>query len=537
MDEKTDLELLRSYARNRSEPAFTELVRRHIDLVHSAALRMVRDSHLAEEVTQSVFLALARDAERLADRPVLASWLHRTARNIAAQTVRTDVRRRNREQKAAAMNEILAAESGAPCPWDTMALHLDAALNELSEADRDALLLRFFERKSAREIATVLSVSDEAAQKRVTRAVERLREVFVKRGITVGAGTLAGLISANAVQSAPVALTAQVAAGAFTTAALTTTAKVIAMTTLQKALVGTTLIAAIGTGIFEAHRASRLHEENQALKRQQTPLAAQILQLQQERNDATNQLAVVRSRLAAMPRNKTELLKLRGETTQLQQDSTELARLKGAQKDKSAAQADFMNFVVAQMGSSMTNAALHNLKAMKETLGLSADQEQQIRNLLMSSVETQVQASLGSINGKPTDESRKQLAQLRADEKSQMIALLTPEQQVAYQNLQDQQAADATQAFAKREASAMQNELQLSDEQTHTVISILASLPAGKGGIADASAPDAKEQLDFRLQALAQTLAPDQLAAYQQSKLTEIEQASKALQMFKSFGQ
>jgi len=175
MDEKTDLELLRSYARNRSEPAFTELVRRHIDLVHSAALRMVRDSHLAEEVTQSVFLALARDAERLADRPVLASWLHRTARNIAAQTVRTDVRRRNREQKAAAMNEILAAESGAPCPWDTMALHLDAALNEMSEADRDALLLRFFERKSAREIATVLSVSDEAAQKRVTRAVERLR--------------------------------------------------------------------------------------------------------------------------------------------------------------------------------------------------------------------------------------------------------------------------------------------------------------------------------------------------------------------------
>jgi len=309
------------------------------------------------------------------------------------------------------------------------------------------------------------------------------------------------------------------------------------MTTLQKALVGITLIAAIGTGIFEAHRASRLYEENQALKRRQTPLAAQILQLQQERNDATNQLAVVRSRLAAMPRNNTELLKLRGETTQLQQDSTELARLKGAQKDKSAAQADFMNFVVAQMGSSMTNAALHNLKAMKETLGLSADQEQQIRNLLMSSVETQVQASLGSINGKPTDESRKQLAQLRADEKSQMIALLTPEQQVAYQNLQDQQAADATQAFAKREASAMQNELQLSDEQTHTVISILASLPAGKGGIADASAPDAKEQLDFRLQALAQTLAPDQLAAYQQSKLTEIEQASKALQMFKSFGQ
>jgi DNA-directed RNA polymerase specialized sigma24 family protein len=90
MDEKTDAELLRSYAQNQSEPAFTALVQRHIDLVHSAALRMVRDSHLAEEVTQGVFLALAENADGLADRSVLAPWLHRTARNIAAQTVRTD---------------------------------------------------------------------------------------------------------------------------------------------------------------------------------------------------------------------------------------------------------------------------------------------------------------------------------------------------------------------------------------------------------------------------------------------------------------
>ena len=94
----------------------------------------------------------------------------------------------------------------------------------------------------------------------------------------------------------------------------------------------------------------------------------------------------------------------------------------------------------------------------------------------MNSVEAQVQGSMGAINGKLTDESKKQLAQLRADEKSQMNALLTPEQQIAYQNLQSQQAAEAVQAFAKREASAIQNEFQLSDDQTHTVVSILASL-------------------------------------------------------------
>jgi len=109
----TDQQLLREYAEHRSEAAFAELVRRHIDLVHSAAVRMVCDSHLAQDVTQWVFVALARQAGQLSRRPVLSGWLHRTARNIAAETVRADVRRRAREQEAAAMNDLLAAEPDA----------------------------------------------------------------------------------------------------------------------------------------------------------------------------------------------------------------------------------------------------------------------------------------------------------------------------------------------------------------------------------------------------------------------------------------
>ena len=151
MNDQTDAQLLRAYAEHRSEPAFAELVRRHVDIVHSAALRMVCDSHLAQDVTQGVFVALASNAAQLTDRPVLSGWLHRTAQNIAAQTVRTDVRRRVREQEAAAMNELLAAEPDAL--WEHIAPHLDAALGELSEADRDAVLLRYFERKSASEMA------------------------------------------------------------------------------------------------------------------------------------------------------------------------------------------------------------------------------------------------------------------------------------------------------------------------------------------------------------------------------------------------
>ncbi|MEP6664721.1 MAG: sigma factor, partial [Verrucomicrobiota bacterium] len=111
MNDQTDSQLLRAYAEHYSDPAFAELVCRYVDLIHSAALRMVRDSHLAQDVTQNVFVALAQNAHQLQNRPVLAGWLHGTAQNIAAQTVRTDVRRRAREQEAVAMNELLSADS------------------------------------------------------------------------------------------------------------------------------------------------------------------------------------------------------------------------------------------------------------------------------------------------------------------------------------------------------------------------------------------------------------------------------------------
>ena len=113
MNSFTDPQLLRDYAERRSEAASAELVQRHVDLVYSAALRMVRDAHLAEDVAQSAFIALAQNARQLLDRPVLSGWLHRTAQNLAANTVRSDVRRRAREQEAVAMNELFSTKSDA----------------------------------------------------------------------------------------------------------------------------------------------------------------------------------------------------------------------------------------------------------------------------------------------------------------------------------------------------------------------------------------------------------------------------------------
>jgi RNA polymerase sigma factor (sigma-70 family) len=326
VNEQTDSELLRSYAERRSEAAFTELVRRHVDLVYSAARRMVCDSHLAEDVTQTVFIALAKSAAQLIDRTVLSGWLHRTAQNIAAQTVRTDVRRRAREQEAA-MNELLAKESDAP--WAQIAPHLDAALDDLSEPDRDALFLRYFEGKSAREMAQTLSTSEEAAQKRVNRAVERLRESFVRRGVTVGAGGLVFVISANAVQAAPAGLVATISTAAFLagTTISTTTAtitKAIAMTTFQKAFITVTIAAGVVTPLVIQHQAQvKLRHQNEVLRQQNEQLAG----LPVENDRLSNLLAQARISQKPATNDLSELLRLRGEVGSLRLQTNDLQRL------------------------------------------------------------------------------------------------------------------------------------------------------------------------------------------------------------------
>lgn len=318
MNTLSDQQLLREYAGKRSEVAFAELVRRHVDLVHSAALRMMRDSHLAEDLTQGAFLALAQNAPQLTDHPVLSGWLHRTAQNLAVKAVRTDVRRRAREQEAATMNELLSA--GSEATWDQVAPHLDAALGELSESDRDAVLLRYFERKSAREMAQSLGISDEAAQRRVSRAVDRLREFFAQRGVTVGASGLVAAISANAVQAAPVGLAVAISAGgalAGTAIAATTAIETIAMTTLQKAIITATLAVAVGTGIFQARQNSDLRTQVEALQQQTSPLTDQLKQLQQERDDAVARQAELLRENQRWQQTAAEVPKLRGEVERL----------------------------------------------------------------------------------------------------------------------------------------------------------------------------------------------------------------------------
>jgi RNA polymerase sigma factor (sigma-70 family) len=327
MSEQSDVQLLRDYAEGGHEAAFRELVTRHADLVYSAALRQVNSPDLAGDIAQGVFTDLARKARQVAEQRAegnsLAGWLHRSTRYAALKHWR-DTRRRLANEKQA-MEQLLINSESAP-DWERIRPMLDEALDSLSDEEREALLLRYFKNQDFRAVGLAFGISDDTAQKRVSRAMERLREFFSKRNVTIGAGGLAMLISANGVQAAPLGLTAAISAAAivYGTAVPTSTAiaatKIIAMTTLQKTLIAAALAVVAGAGIYEARQAIQLRAQNQALQQQQAPLADQLQRLQRERDDATNRLAVLTDELARLKKNPSEVLSLRGEVGVLRQE-------------------------------------------------------------------------------------------------------------------------------------------------------------------------------------------------------------------------
>jgi RNA polymerase sigma factor (sigma-70 family) len=327
-----DMALVREYAQSNSEQAFAKLVSRHINLVYSVALRQVRDPHLAEEITQSVFIILAGKAKSLSPKTILSGWLCRTARYVSANTLSIQRRRQFREQEAHMESILNEPEPGV---WNQIAPLLDEALNCLGEKEHDAVVLRFFDGKELKQVGAAMGTTEDAARMRVNRGVEKLRDFFTKRGVTLSATAIAGTVAANSVQAAPVGLAATITAVALsgttiTTAAVIAATKTIAMTTLQKTVITTALAVAVGTGIYTARQAVQLHDKNQTLQQQRASLAEQVQQLQAERDKATNRLDSMAEEIAQIKNNNSELLRLRGEVARLRRESQELAKLKSS---------------------------------------------------------------------------------------------------------------------------------------------------------------------------------------------------------------
>jgi RNA polymerase sigma factor (sigma-70 family) len=322
-----DMDLVGDYAARRSEQAFETLVTRHIGLVHSAALRQARDPNLAEEITQTVFIILARKAGSLSPKTILPGWLYRTTRYVAAAALKMQRRREQREREA--QRQAMIQESQTHSLWEQLSPLLDEAMAQLRDKDRDAIVLRYFQNKSLREVGVALGVDEYAAQKRVSRALERLRATFAKHGAASTVAAMAGAISANSVQAAPAAVAKSVgvmalakgAAATGSTLTLITGAwKVMAWTKAKTSLAGAVLIAGVAVPLLVQHQAqARLRDGDEALRQR----AGQLSRLIAE----NERLAVLAANASLSTQQLNDLQKLRAEIGPLRQQANEVAQL------------------------------------------------------------------------------------------------------------------------------------------------------------------------------------------------------------------
>ena len=251
MPDLDDQQLLDEFTGANSEAAFAALVTRYVNLVYSTALRFAGNPQAAEEISQAVFIILARKAASLRQGVVLSGWLYQTARLTAANYVKHDIRRQRREQEAYMQSTL--NEPGASA-WEEIAPLLDEAMGKLGETDRNAVVLRFFENKTSREVATALKMTEAAAHMRVHRALEKLRHFFTKRGIVSTTAIIAGAVSANSVHAAPIGLAKSVSAVAIAkgAAASASTATLVKGALKVMAWSKTQTVVAIGIGILLA---------------------------------------------------------------------------------------------------------------------------------------------------------------------------------------------------------------------------------------------------------------------------------------------
>jgi len=342
-------QLLREFVQHHSESAFAELVKRHIPVVYGAAIRRCRgDADMAADVTQTVFVDLAKKAATLPNGVVLAGWLHRHATFVASTAVRAEVRRRQRET-VAMERDALTGENASDLEWIRVSPVLEEALQELPERDRDAIVLRYLDGQAFERVGAALGVSADAARMRVDRAVDKLRSLLIRRGITSTVAALSMALGQHGVVAVPVGLASSIAtavavasgatastltlsglAGACGTPALSATTAsngtigILSMITTTKIALGLAGIVAVGaTGI-----AGKTRLERNELETRLNALSADLAAARTESDAVKAALAQDEARLEEAKQERLQLLALRGEVGSLREAARELARLK-----------------------------------------------------------------------------------------------------------------------------------------------------------------------------------------------------------------
>ena len=233
VDDADDGNLLRRYVQEHSQPAFAELLRRHLPLVYAAARREIRDAHLAEDVTQAVFLVLARRAEGLKKTGSLAGWLFRTTRYAATSAKAKERRRKHHERQAGESRPTMQPSQTETLEqiektWTEIEPNLNVALARLPSKDREAILLRYFEDRSVKEVADALGISEAATKMRIGRGLEKLRGLLGGEAGMPSVAALATVLEAKAIVTVPAGLAGSVTAAVFSGAAATSQAMLIA---------------------------------------------------------------------------------------------------------------------------------------------------------------------------------------------------------------------------------------------------------------------------------------------------------------------
>ena len=325
-----DHSLLKEFAQNQSQDAFRELVDRHLRMVYGAAHRIVRDVHLAEEVAQNVFTLLAKKAAGIVPPQVVAGWLYNSTRHLAMHCVRSEQRRREREETAATMH-LNHFEPDAAWVMD----HLEEALAELESFERDALVLRFLEDRNFRDVGQELGVSEDAARMRVNRAVDSIRSVFQRRGVSISTIGFAATVAA-ASAAPPAGLAVSVAsAGLAATFSTTATQGVLMhwLTSKTTAVVAAAALAGGTTYVAQSGETARLQQTVAGLQQQQQAAQDDLETIQATNQSLQAALKRMESNLQNENRLRLEAVALRQSEARLRQEVGELKNEVVAAKD------------------------------------------------------------------------------------------------------------------------------------------------------------------------------------------------------------